>query len=327
MDGCHYSVRLKREEAMIRGRFALACVLFGGFLAIIALAQADLGLSEPPAELGQVSQGNSYTGSVSCRKCHEKFYQLWAPSHHGLAMQPYTAELARKKLTPQKEEIVIGDSSTAQTSPATPGGSLNEVPKVRRSTASITPWAGRMSITFSLPWTGSASDSARSIRREQEEWFDMAASGVRHVPGHSDEPIHWKDWQYTFNTACYGCHVSQVSTNYDLKTDTYHTVWKEPGINCETCHGPAEEHIRVCEAAPKGTVPKDLKITRGGRDFTKEQNQRDMLELSRQGGRFDGHLQPGDKFFDHFGLVTLENPDYYRMVVTWGRTTRIPPGS
>ncbi|MCF8131371.1 MAG: hypothetical protein K9N10_22920, partial [Deltaproteobacteria bacterium] len=106
----------------------------------------------------------------------------------------------------------------------------------------------------------------------KQEWFDTAKSGIRHFPDRSDEPIHWKDWQYTFNTSCYGCHVSQVSTNYDLKTDTYQTVWKEPGINCETCHGPAEEHVRVCEAAPKGTVPKDLKITRGGRDFTKAQN-------------------------------------------------------
>ena len=56
------------------------------------------------------STPQSYTGSTSCRQCHEKFYQLWAPSHHGLAMQPYTAELARNKLTPQTEDIVIGDS-------------------------------------------------------------------------------------------------------------------------------------------------------------------------------------------------------------------------
>jgi hypothetical protein len=39
-------------------------------------------------DTGNNNTGNNYTGSVSCRKCHEKFYQLWAPSHHGLAMQP-----------------------------------------------------------------------------------------------------------------------------------------------------------------------------------------------------------------------------------------------
>ena len=145
----------------------------------------------------------------------------------------------------------------------------------------------------------------------KKEWFDMAASGVRHFPGHTDEPINWKDWQYTFNTACYACHVSQVSTNYDLKTDTYHTVWKEPGINCETCHGPAGEHIRVCEAASKGTVPKDLKITRGGRDFTHEQNNATCSSCHAKAVVLTTTFKPGDKFFDHFGLVTLENHDYY----------------
>jgi hypothetical protein len=35
-------------------------------------------------------EGDSYAGSVQCIDCHEKFYQLWAPSHHGLAMQTIT---------------------------------------------------------------------------------------------------------------------------------------------------------------------------------------------------------------------------------------------
>ncbi len=52
-----------------------------------------------------------YAGTQSCRECHEKFYQLWAPSHHGLAMQPFTAELFRTKLTPQAGDLVIGGLS------------------------------------------------------------------------------------------------------------------------------------------------------------------------------------------------------------------------
>ncbi len=42
------------------------------------------------AEPKPSSKSEGYSGSVSCRKCHEKLYKLWAPSHHGLAMQPYT---------------------------------------------------------------------------------------------------------------------------------------------------------------------------------------------------------------------------------------------
>jgi tetratricopeptide (TPR) repeat protein len=145
----------------------------------------------------------------------------------------------------------------------------------------------------------------------KKEWFDMAASGVRHFPGQTDEPVNWKEWPYTFNTACHGCHVSQLTTNYDLKTDTYSTTWREPGINCETCHGPSEEHNRLCEAAPKGTVPKDLKIVRGGRDFTKEQNNATCSSCHAKGIVLTSTFRPGDRFFDHFDLVTLESPDYY----------------
>src|ERR1019366_3493763 len=49
-----------------------------------------------------------FVGSQSCRECHEKFYQLWSTSFHGLAMQPYTSELARTNLTEQKTEVVAG---------------------------------------------------------------------------------------------------------------------------------------------------------------------------------------------------------------------------
>ena len=54
------------------------------------------------------SARGGFTGSSSCRECHEKFYQLWAPSHHGLAMQPYTAAFAGKELQPPENPIVIG---------------------------------------------------------------------------------------------------------------------------------------------------------------------------------------------------------------------------
>jgi tetratricopeptide (TPR) repeat protein len=140
----------------------------------------------------------------------------------------------------------------------------------------------------------------------------MAKSGVRHFPGaEPDEPVHWTDWPYTFNTGCYGCHVSQLDTNYDLATDTYHTTWAEPGINCETCHGPSDEHIRVCREAPKGTVPKDLKTIRGGRSFTVAQNNDACVTCHAKATPLTEGFMPGAKFFDHFDLLTLESHDFY----------------
>ena len=59
---------------------------------------------------GNDSSSTDYSGTQSCRECHEKFYQLWAPSHHGLAMQPFTAELFQTKLTVHDKNLAIGDS-------------------------------------------------------------------------------------------------------------------------------------------------------------------------------------------------------------------------
>ena len=58
----------------------------------------------------QSSSPEGYAGSVSCRDCHGKFYELWSTSFHGLAMQPYTKEFAQNNLIPQKESIKINDS-------------------------------------------------------------------------------------------------------------------------------------------------------------------------------------------------------------------------
>ena len=145
------------------------------------------------------------------------------------------------------------------------------------------------------------------------EWFDMAASGVRHYPHQSggDAPVDWKDRVYTFNTGCYGCHVSRLSTHYDPGADSYRTTWDEPGIDCETCHGPGAEHARVCRRAPEGTVPDDLKIIRGGSRFTPRQNNDACASCHAKAAPLTGRYRPDGNFYDFFDLTTLEHPDFY----------------
>ena len=89
---------------------------------------------------------------------------------------------------------------------------------------------------------------AYDVRRQ--EWFDTTASAMRHFGDRRDEALYWKERPLTFNTSCFGCHVSQLSKNYDLKSDSYHTTWAEPGINCETCHGPSAGHVQLFRELP-----------------------------------------------------------------------------
>jgi tetratricopeptide (TPR) repeat protein len=280
-------------------------------LSILLAMNLAAGISSSLAEEGKApSRPSGFAGSISCRECHEKFYKLWSTSFHGLAMQSYTPDFARAKLTPQTTEIAINGFTYR----ADMSGSTGYVVEKGKASSESKQYkiehalGGKNVYYFLTPLDrGRLQTLPIAYDVKKKEWFDTAASGVRHF---SDESVHWRESVYTFNTACYSCHVSQLSTNYNLKTDSYRTVWAEPGINCETCHGPSEEHNRVCRQAPKGTVPPDLKIISAKR-FTPDQHSATCSGCHAKMIPLTATFTPGEKFFDHYDLITLENPDFY----------------
>lgn len=274
--------------------------------AILLVAGLVLSQAAFAAEL----KTGSYAGSVSCRECHEKFYQLWSTSRHGLAMQPYTPGFARANLTPQQGDLAVGKFKY-RTDIRT-GTVVESGPKGRKNYRIAHVMGGKNVYYFLTPLQkGRLQTLPVAYDVKKKEWFDMAASGIRHFPGgERGRPVNWKDSPYTFNTACYSCHVSQLSTNYVLKTDTYRTVWAEPGINCETCHGPSADHNRVMKASPRGQRPEDMKII-SVRKFTADQHNSSCSICHSKGIPLTTAFIPGDRLFDHSDLVTLESPDYY----------------
>jgi tetratricopeptide (TPR) repeat protein len=259
---------------------------------------------------GEENQPSPYAGSSSCRECHEKFYQLWSTSMHGLAMQPYSAVFANEKLTPHQGEIAIGkDKYRADISE----GVVMEINEKGTKKYKIEHVLGGKNVYYFLtPFKkGRLQTLPVAYDVNQKEWFDTAASHMRHFPGgERSETIHWKDSLYTFNTACYSCHVSQLSTNYDPKNDTYHTTWAEPGINCETCHGPSAEHNKIARDAPKDQPLSDPRII-STKTMTTQQRNDLCLSCHAKANPLTRQYMPGERFFDHFDLVTLEDPDYY----------------
>ena len=174
------------------------------------------------------AQTNAWAGSLSCRECHAKFYKLWSTSFHGLAMQPYTPQLARSSLTPQQGELAAGQFTFR--------ADIQKGVVIERSSRGtnlypIVQTMGGKNVFYFLTalergWL-QVLPVAYDVRRK--EWFDTTASAMRHFGDRRDEALYWKERPLTFNTSCYGCHVSQLSKNFDLKTDSYHTTWAEPG--------------------------------------------------------------------------------------------------
>jgi len=135
---------------------------------------------------------------------------------------------------------------------------------------------------------------------------------VRHFPAGngSDAPLHWTDRLLTFNTSCLGCHVSQAARHYDPSSDSYRTTWTEPGINCETCHGPGTEHVNVTLEVGQKRLPEDLKIIRV-KSFAVEENNDTCGSCHAKASPLTSAFPPKEAFFDHFDLVALESRDFY----------------
>ena len=250
----------------------------------------------------------TYVGSASCEACHERFYHLWKPSNHGKALQPWSADLAAH-LPPNKDPIEAE-------------GKLYQ--------ATITPERGWVTENgtnaYDIAYTLGGKNFYNLLTLLDDgrlqvlpiffdiragAWKNTTQSMLRHFDdGRVDTAVSWRDSMLTFNAACFSCHVSQINSNYDPDTDTYATTWNEPGISCESCHGPCSEHIRVCKAAPVDQPPKNLEII-GWNEMSLEQRNTACAGCHTKGAPITADFETGDLYWDHYELTTFEGSDYY----------------
>lgn len=269
-----------------------------------------------PSTTSQAGSTDNYTGSASCIECHARFYKLWSTSHHGLAMQPITSDFIKNQIVLAQDGIFM-EGATYQSVVRDTLLFLQEKRADSIKDYQVL-WAlgGKNVYYFLTEWEGGRLQTLPlAYDVNTKKWYNNPASAVRHFPnmnqgGMQDSALSWRDRQYTFNTSCYGCHVSQLKNNFDLATNTYQTNWKEAGINCETCHGPCGDHIKVCKESAKGIVPKDLKIIIT-KTFTPEQHNASCSPCHARMHPITSSYIPGDRFFDNFDLITVENPDFY----------------
>ncbi len=258
------------------------------------------------------TEEDTYAGSMECIDCHEKFYQLWAPSHHGLAMQTIDSGFLSTNFPEIDMEAIMVDSSWFHVEIG--GNTMKFIgikEDIQHSYPAVYALGGKNVFYFLTPFErGRLQVLPLAYDINREEWYNNPKSALRGFTMEEDEVLPWKHMGFTFNTSCFSCHVSQLTNNFDLGTNTYDTDWRENGINCETCHGPSLEHIKVCREAGEGNLPKDLKIIRTT-VFNSEQHNSSCGSCHSKMRPVTPSYIPGEKFFDHFDLVTLENQDFY----------------
>lgn len=227
-------------------------------------------------------------------------------------MRPYSDDFAAANLTAETTDVVAGQASyRAEIGPGE-GWVRERIGDVETRYRIVEALGGKGVFYFLAEFDrGRLQTLPVAYDARQREWFDMAGSGAPHAAAPASRPLDWKDWRFTFNTACRGCHVSQISNDYDPQTDAYRTTWTEPGVNCETCHGPGQAHVQACLAAPAGKPPDDLHIVRIKGGFDHGQTNALCGACHAKATPITAGFAPGDRLSDHFELTGYENPDFY----------------
>lgn len=221
----------------------LLCGLYCGLFSQPSLAQPNLAPS-----LAANLEG--YASAQTCAGCHVEENKAWKDSDHAWAMHPATAESVlgnfdNAKFTDgevnarffKKSDKFFVNTEGPDGKPAdfeilyTFGFSPLQQYLVEMS-------RGRLQ-SLTIAW------DSRPKTAGGQRWFSLYP-GQHFTP---DDPLHWTGRYQNWNAMCADCHSTNLLNNYDDKTDTFATTWKEQNVGCQSCHGPAQAHVDWADKA------------------------------------------------------------------------------
>ena len=220
---------------------ALAALALGAVWYVIERAQAPA--TAAPSPVTTVA-APSYVGGAGCTACHAKEHDAWQGSDHDLAMQP------------ADDQSVLGNFAGAKFSYAgTTSTFFRRDGKYFVNTDGADGKLADFEIKYAfgvhplqqyliefpggrMQALGIAWDS-RPKAAGGQRWFHL-------YPGQNVKAgdwLHWTSVSQNWNFQCAECHSTNLRKNFDAKTDSFKTTWAEIDVSCESCHGPASNHV------------------------------------------------------------------------------------
>jgi predicted CXXCH cytochrome family protein len=194
---------------------------------------------------------NDYVGVKACIECHKEQVEAWTGSHHDLAMQEANAQ------------TVLGDFDNAtfkhfdvestffkrdghfMVRTDGPDGKLADYEI--KYTFGVTPlqqylieFPGGRYQALGIAW------DSRPKSEGGQRWFHLYP---HEKVDHSDQ-LHWTGRYQNWNLECAECHSTNLKKGYNAATDSYKTTFNDLNVACESCHGPASQHIDWAKQTP-----------------------------------------------------------------------------
>jgi predicted CXXCH cytochrome family protein len=193
----------------------------------------------PRQVLGSGAQQTPFVSNAVCAECHPQQVQEWRGSHHDQAMQAatptnvlgnfdnasFTAFGVTSRFFKKGEQFFIN----------TEGGDGQPADFAVAYTFGVSPLQqyllvlpnGRLQ-AFTIAWD-----------TDRRRWFHLYPD--EKIP--PNDPLHWTQRRFTWNSSCAECHSTNLQLNYDLDSKSYTTSWSAINVSCQACHGPGGQHV------------------------------------------------------------------------------------
>lgn len=182
-----------------------------------------------------------FSGTASCKECHQDSYRKWQGSDHDRAM----AVADEATVLGNFNDIVFIDPYTNKQSRffREAGKFLVETegPDGKDGIFTISHTFGFYPLQqYLIPFPGGRLQCLSiAWDIEKGQWYRLPPYDVTS----SADWLHWTKGAQTWNGMCAECHSTRLKKGFDPQTESYTTSWFEINVGCEACHGPASQHV------------------------------------------------------------------------------------
>lgn len=192
-----------------------------------------------------IAKNATYTGSDKCQSCHKKEFDLFKTSDHFHAMDTVSTATVKGNFN-NSSFIYSNDTAFFY--------KKNNQYFVKTTDSTGTKKEFLISYTFGwhplqqylikfddgrlqvLPFCWDTREKDKGGQR----WFHLYN---KEKISHTDE-LFWMGISQNWNYMCADCHTTDYQNKFQLSENKFLSTWKESRVSCESCHGPASEHLQ-----------------------------------------------------------------------------------
>ena len=216
----------------------------------VAVISPAPSLAKPAPEPVLPVVTKEFVGAGACKECHQPEFEAWQGSDHELAMQEATTQTVLGDFNNVKFKHAAVESTFFKRDDKFmvrtdgPDGKLTDYPVtyvfgVKPLQQYLIAFPGGRYQALSIAW------DSRPKAEGGQRWFHLYP---KEKMDHTDQ-LHWTKRYQNWNMECAECHSTNLKKGYDAATDSYHTTFNEINVACESCHGPASQHVEWAKQA------------------------------------------------------------------------------